>query len=639
MKRQRGQAIILVLVLLAIGALMITPVIQNIGNALKTSQIYTRFTNEDYAADAALDYGLWRLNYEPGYAANLPMGVPSPPFYITINGVTANSTITPQATTNGTNEQLSGQQLMHVNDSPVYYKVTKTVTPNTANVSQNTTFTYTVSIKSYDSTTNTTHKLTRIRDDLSYQFGHYTGGYVGNSTSWNATNWGVAPFNPNNPLNGEWVTDDMDIPHWRLTWVFGGGGIPFQYGETKTMSFQVRGALAQGYWGNDVYVSSNSSSVDVAPFQAPIKVGNPTGNVPFSFVSINKTTDTAIMYPNVATNITYTVNATNVDIVPMSINRLVDWLPSTGFADPAFTYIANSTTAFITRTNNSTLNISMPDTYNGSSNLLTKTWKPLPDMRWELEWDFNNHADARFDPIILAVGEKLTLTFRVTVTPRASGYYLNEFYVDCTRYPANVTTSPKFENMHPPNSNYTYNVTVNMTNPDIYFTEYDRLRVWLPSDDTGNLSKAFSYNTSYIPTFIIKDTNNNTKFSGTAENPSTPTWDSQKKRYYVQWNVQDWGYSPGNLHLAPGETLIWTFRITSPSNPSNTYNELVWRIDFKEPEGIHYDRSIYSYPIAGVMVPMYDLTIQTLSSTLMANAWLGSLTTIHTKSEHWKKHR
>ncbi|MDO8716118.1 MAG: hypothetical protein Q7J73_04850 [Dehalococcoidales bacterium] len=633
MKRQRGQALVLVLILLALGSLLIVPVLQITGNTLKASLMYTGFTNEDYAADAVLEYGLWRLNYEPGYAASLPIGEKSPPFYITVNGVTANASVTPQATSsNGTVEQLGGQTLMQVDGDPVYYKVTKTVTPNTADVGANTTFTYTVSIRSYDPTTNTTHKLTRIRDHLSYQFG-YTEGYVNNSASWNATNWGVAPFNPQK----DWRNDDEDYPYWRLTWDFGGGGIPFEYGEVKTMSFQVRGALAEGYWGNDVNIRPPDND-QINPFLAPIKVGNPTTNVPFSFVSINKTTDTDILYPNIAANLTYTVTAINTDIVPMSIRKLIDWLPSTGFADPAFTYIGNSTTAFITHTDNTTLDIPMPDTYSGYNDILSTQWKGLPYMRWELEWDFREHADARFDPIILGVGEKLTVIFRVTVTPRASGLYLNEFYFDCERYPANVTTSPKFENMHPPNSNYTYNVTVNMTNPDIYFTEYDRFNVWLPSDDSGNQSKAFSYNSSYTPTYVIKDTNNNTRASGTANNPSI-SWDSKKKRYSLEWQVQDsWGGGQGHLHLAPGETVIWTFRIRSPSNPSTNYNELVWRINFREPDGINYDRSIYSYPIAGVMVPMYDIEAQTLNSILMANAWLGNLSTIHTKSAHWKNH-
>ena len=95
MKRERGQAFILVLILLAVGSLMIVPVLCLSSNTLKSSQMYMQFANEHYAADAAMEYGLWMLNWKPGYAASLPMGVERPPFYVTLNGVTANATITP----------------------------------------------------------------------------------------------------------------------------------------------------------------------------------------------------------------------------------------------------------------------------------------------------------------------------------------------------------------------------------------------------------------------------------------------------------------------------------------------------------------------------------------------------------------
>jgi len=58
MKRERGQASILVLILLAVGSLMIVPVLCLSNNTLKSSQMYMQFANEDYAADAAMEYGL-----------------------------------------------------------------------------------------------------------------------------------------------------------------------------------------------------------------------------------------------------------------------------------------------------------------------------------------------------------------------------------------------------------------------------------------------------------------------------------------------------------------------------------------------------------------------------------------------------
>ena len=122
MKRELGQAFVLVLILLAVGGLLIVPFLQIVSTTVKSRQMYGQFINEDYAADAAIEYGMWRLKYEPGFAASLPPGQESEPFYVTLNGVTASTTVIAQAPPG----QLSGQDLAgRAWDEP--FKVTKTV--------------------------------------------------------------------------------------------------------------------------------------------------------------------------------------------------------------------------------------------------------------------------------------------------------------------------------------------------------------------------------------------------------------------------------------------------------------------------------------------------------------------------------
>ena len=78
-KGESGQALILVLILLLIGGLMLTPLLNFVGTGLKSSQVYQQKTDELYAADAGAEYALWKIkNDDP----------PFPPYQITgINGL------------------------------------------------------------------------------------------------------------------------------------------------------------------------------------------------------------------------------------------------------------------------------------------------------------------------------------------------------------------------------------------------------------------------------------------------------------------------------------------------------------------------------------------------------------------------
>jgi len=69
---QAGQALILVLMFLAMGSLTLVPTLSHISTALKTGEIYEENTNELYTADAGIEDGLWRIKYDymgPDYDA------------------------------------------------------------------------------------------------------------------------------------------------------------------------------------------------------------------------------------------------------------------------------------------------------------------------------------------------------------------------------------------------------------------------------------------------------------------------------------------------------------------------------------------------------------------------------------------
>jgi len=134
-KRELGQALILVLILLAVGGLLIVPTLQLSHTSLKSRTMYGQSIKEDYTLDAINEYSLWKLRWEPDFASSIGIGNSSDTIEITLNGITANSTIYVYATTG-----LSGVPL--ANNHQI--KPWKEVTPNTAVPGVPTTFTYTI---------------------------------------------------------------------------------------------------------------------------------------------------------------------------------------------------------------------------------------------------------------------------------------------------------------------------------------------------------------------------------------------------------------------------------------------------------------------------------------------------------------
>ncbi len=69
-KREAGQALILVLIFLAIGALLVVPALRLTNTELQSSQIIERKTRALYAASAAHEWVLWALT-DPDYVATM----------------------------------------------------------------------------------------------------------------------------------------------------------------------------------------------------------------------------------------------------------------------------------------------------------------------------------------------------------------------------------------------------------------------------------------------------------------------------------------------------------------------------------------------------------------------------------------
>jgi hypothetical protein len=59
--REQGQAMLMALLVLTVGALLITPVLSYGSTGVKAAAIYKRLTAELYAADAGVEYTMWQL--------------------------------------------------------------------------------------------------------------------------------------------------------------------------------------------------------------------------------------------------------------------------------------------------------------------------------------------------------------------------------------------------------------------------------------------------------------------------------------------------------------------------------------------------------------------------------------------------
>jgi hypothetical protein len=64
LRREGGQALLIVLVLLLVGSFILPPVLSHIGTALKSGRVYEPKFNEQYAADSGIEDGLWRIKEE-----------------------------------------------------------------------------------------------------------------------------------------------------------------------------------------------------------------------------------------------------------------------------------------------------------------------------------------------------------------------------------------------------------------------------------------------------------------------------------------------------------------------------------------------------------------------------------------------
>ena len=236
-KQQRGQALILVLIALAVGSLLITPTVRYVNTGLLETRISEDQLLQQHAADAAVEYTLWQLKYNvDGLTDQLDPENPSSSTSITVNGIEV------PVITEITQSLLgdtwpfpvpSTQQGIHLTTALVIEA------PYFSGDGQTAYFVHNVYI--YDSGTSGVH-LKTVFQQLDPRFTYMEGSYTG----------------PSADLTTTYVDD-----HWELYFDFGEPLPKLREGEATFISFT---ALTNEYVDGDTYIGSGW--VKYASFEA-----------------------------------------------------------------------------------------------------------------------------------------------------------------------------------------------------------------------------------------------------------------------------------------------------------------------------------------------------------------------------------
>jgi len=401
-KRQGGQAFILVLILLAIGAMLLVPSLSFASTSLKNSQIAVNKTRALYAANAGQEWVLWSLT-QPGFTNDLPEGVPVP-FDIDVCGTHVDITIVMLA--------LEGQGGLTLATDDVI-KPTKTVEPDWVPDKALYNYTYTISLEQLSG--DNSQGLDAIYDLP-------PGGindYIGPSEVFIDGEWHEVPDPYWNSASGylvwpadyDWETEtgafssDPGSPNYFY------GIRDFDVREVKKLRFTVRGRLNNNEVHCNWVVLKPWNTVS-GP-QAPINVGTPDDPGlcdDHSVLEVTKESSPSIILPGVVQEVTYTISITNMYTQTRNIETIIDYLP------PGFVYVE----------------LISSEMENPSEPIVILEPEVTPQTindieRQEVLWTQEKFPGG--NDISIASNQILKLTFTAQTTQDVSGSYYNEVII------------------------------------------------------------------------------------------------------------------------------------------------------------------------------------------------------------------
>jgi len=395
-KREAGQAFILVLILLAIGALVVIPALRLTTTVLKSNQAITQRNKGLYACEGAQEKIMWMLLYDADWrTSTFQNDGDSANFTVDVCGTTVYANIIMRAV------ETAGAVILATDH---VIRPTKSVISD--NVSDGNSRTYTYYIRLEQLSDNTTQGLDAVYDILPMGFGSGTS-YIPGSSKLRVDGGSWESFG--DPL----VSDTGYGGQIRLRWpdpnTYGSENFvspmrDFAIRQVKEIQFQVSGSLTN----NSIHV--NWVALDpwdtLSGPQAHIYVGNPPNMDDwgtYGMFEVGKVAEPEIILPGVETDVKYTISITNHEGSTQGIEEIIDYLP------PEFFYTDNSTNGDITSSNPQ---LSL-ETLNGVE-------------RQVLRWTSSEILPANRS---FAAGSTKELVFWVGTTKNVSGSYYNEVQV------------------------------------------------------------------------------------------------------------------------------------------------------------------------------------------------------------------
>ena len=396
--RQRGQAFVLVLILLALGSLVIVPALNLSFTGLQSRQAQQARLMEYYAADGAQEYSVWRLANEPGFASTLEPGVKTGPYYIELNGVKAEYSVTAQAS------ETAPSDAPITNDR---YKITANVTPDyLPEEGLATEFIYTITLQSmFDDVPADPFHLTELRVNFPQKFDYLDDSATGFITQ------------------GTLSTPGSDF-RWTFT-----PGISFNFWERKTMTFRASTTFTKSgshYTGVEAWIEQGGRSGSTGA-TAPIVVVISTAGTEIPKLAITKTVEPSVIPPGENITLAYTITLKNLSsFTPIDVKEIRDALPA------GFSYVAESSSGILD---------------NPPAKIEPVGAPVAGGTRWRLEWSFTPAPFLTIDP-----GESVTGTFQARGIVDSSGTFANEVWIttspaiaEAYSWPTGMVTVPHYD--------------------------------------------------------------------------------------------------------------------------------------------------------------------------------------------------
>ena len=388
--KEAGQAFILVLIILAIGAVLIVPALRLTNTGLQSSQIISRKNTGLYAAEAAQQKIMWML-FRGTLADNLTGDGDTVSFTVDVCGAIVNATIVMRVVESKEGIILAGEDTIMVSKT---VSPSSVVPPDDYKVAR--LFSYEIELEQVSS--NTTASLEAIYDILPSAFGKQDIIYKTGSSEISIDGGEWQPID--DPLREE-LSDQLRL-RWPSTGSFDSSFGQFEPAQVNKLRFQILSDLkSNNIVACNWVVLKVGDRYTLSGPQAPIIVGDPPspdGCSVGGLFEAYKESYPKVIPPLVETVVTYDIHVRNMDGNTRFVTQIDDFLP------PGFEYILGST---------SNLTDINPYSENQTLNGVT---------RQHIWWD---SYQLTASGVSVAAGANVTLTFQALAIQGISGSYYN----------------------------------------------------------------------------------------------------------------------------------------------------------------------------------------------------------------------